>query len=190
MVKRNFIAELYKDSRTVFRLKDVAMLFEEQNSETLKRRLNYYVKAGDILNPRRGIYAKSGYKIEELGCLLYTPSYISMEYVLQRAGVIFQYDSAITMASYLKREISIDVQTLQYRQFKGEILINTEGIILRTNNINMATPERALLDILYLNSNFYFDNLRPLDEKQLKKLLSVYNSTAMEQKIKKLFPKL
>ena len=187
MKKENLIVKLYKDSRTVFRLKDIAMLLEEQDSENLKRRVNYYVKTGDILNPRRGIYTKTDYKIEELGCLLYTPSYISLEYVLQRAGVIFQYDSAITLAGYVKREIAIGEQTLQYRQLKGEILVNHEGVILRKNNINIATPERALLDILYLNNHFYFDNLRPLDKKIIKKILPVYNSTALEQKINKLF---
>jgi len=180
------ILELYKDSRKVFRLSDIAMLMEEQN---MKRRLNYYVQSGKILNPRRGIYAKPNYKMEELACLLYTPSYISLEYVLQRAGVIFQYDSAITLASYLKREISVDEKILRYRQFKGEILVNTDGIILRKNNINIATTERAFLDILYLNDRFYFDNLRPLKKSLINKLLPIYHSKKIEQKVNKLFSK-
>jgi hypothetical protein len=62
------------------------------------------VQAGEILNPRRGIYAKPNYKIEELGCLLDTPSYISLEYVLQRAGVINEHDKAqILYGQYLER---------------------------------------------------------------------------------------
>jgi hypothetical protein len=189
MENKKMILELYKDSRKVFRLSDIAMLMEEQNSKNLKRRLNYYVQSGEILNPRRGIYAKPNYKTEELGCLLYTPSYISLEYVLQRAGVIFQYDSAITLASYLTREISVDEKTLRYRQFKGEILVNTDGIILRKNNLNIATTERAFLDILYLNEHFYFDNLRPLKKSLINKLLPIYNSTKVEQKVNKLFSK-
>jgi hypothetical protein len=187
MENKKMILELYKDRREVFRLSDIAMLMEEQSSENLKRRLNYYVRLGKILSPRRGIYVKPNYKIEELGCLLYTPSYISLEYVLQRAGVIFQYDSAVTLASYLKREISVDEKTLRYRQLKGEILANADGIILRKNNINIATTERAFLDILYLNEHFYFDNLRPLKKSLISKLLPIYKSTKMEQKVNKLF---
>jgi hypothetical protein len=186
MKSGNLIVELYKDNRTVFRLKDIAMLMEESNSENLKRRLNYYVKSADILNPRRGIYAKPGYKIEELGCLLYTPSYISLEYVLQQAGVVFQYDSAVTHASYLNREIVVGNNTIKYRQIKGEILINHEGLILRKGNINIATPERAFLDMLYLNGEMYFDNLHPLNKEKIAQILPVYQSKTMDKTVKKL----
>jgi hypothetical protein len=188
-MSKDLIVELYKNSRTVFRLRDVAMLVGETNGKNLKRRLNYYVKSGSILNPRRGIYSKPDYKIEELGCLLCTPSYISLEYVLQRAGVIFQYDSAVTGVSYLSREIVVESNAIRYRQIKGEILVNQKGLILRKNNINIATPERAFLDILYLNNNFYFDNLHPLNTSLIKKLLQIYNSTRLEQKVSTLFSK-
>ena len=151
---KDIIFELYKSSRTVFRIMDVAMLLEIEKEATLRKKLNYYVKTGKLLNPRKGFYAKEGYKPEELACLLYPPTYISLEYVLQRAGVIFQYDSAITNVSYLSREIEIENQTFRYRQMKGEILTNTEGILLNKNNVNIATPERAFLDILYLNKRF------------------------------------
>jgi hypothetical protein len=187
MENKNLVLELYKNSRTVFRLQDVAMLIEESNSKNLKRRLNYYVKSGHILNIRRGIYVKPDYKIEELGCLLYTPSYISLEYVLQRAGVIFQYDSAVTNVSYLSRDIIVEGQTIRYRQIKGEILVNQEGLILRKNNINIATPERAFLDMLYLNNNFYFDNIHPLNKLLIRKLVQIYNSKRLEEKVTKLF---
>jgi hypothetical protein len=186
MKDSNLIVELYKDSRTVFRMKDIAMLMEASNSENLKRRLNYYVKLADILNPRRGIYAKPGYKIEELGCLLYTPSYISLEYVLQQAGVIFQYDSAVTYTSYLNREIVVGNNTIRYRQIKGEILVNHEGLILRKGNINIATPERAFLDMLYLNGEMYFDNLHPLNKEKIAQILPVYQSKTMDKTVKKL----
>ncbi|MDD3331464.1 MAG: hypothetical protein WCS39_08090 [Bacteroidales bacterium] len=49
-----------------------------------------------MLNPRKGFYAKDNYNPEEIACLLYPPTYISLEYVLQGAGIVFQYDSTIT----------------------------------------------------------------------------------------------
>jgi hypothetical protein len=183
----DLIYQIYNDKRNVFRLKDVAMLSGETNLISLSKSLNYFVRNKKLLNPRKGIYAKAGYKPEELACILYTPSYISMEYVLARAGVIFQYDSAITAASYLKREIAVDENTILYRQFKGEILVNTDGVILRENNINIATTERAFLDILYLKNHFYFDNLRPLKKSLINKILPIYGSTKLEQKVNQLF---
>ena len=183
---KDIIFELYKSSRTVFRIMDIALLLGIEKALTLRKKLNYYVQTGRLLNPRRGFYAKEGYKPEELACLLYPPTYISLEYVLQRSGVIFQYDSAITNVSYLTREKEIDNQTFRYRQIKGEILINTAGIILNKNNINIATPERAFLDILYLNKRFYFDNLHALDKQKITKLLPVYNSQSLIKTVNRL----
>ena len=92
----DIIFRIYDDSRTVFRLHDIALLLGDLNISLLSQRLNYYVRTGRLLNPRKGFYAKRGYNPEEFSNLLYTPSYISLEYVLQKAGVVFQYDDRIS----------------------------------------------------------------------------------------------
>jgi hypothetical protein len=184
--KGNIIFKLYKNSRTVFRINDIAILMGKKKDDTLYKILNYYVKTGKLLNPRRGFYAKAGYKPEELACLLYPPTYISLEYVLQRAGVVFQYDSAITNISYLAREVKIDNQTFRYRQMKGEILVNTAGIILNKDNINIATPERAFLDMIYLNGAMYFDYLRPLKRDLIEQILPIYHSNIFNDRVLKI----
>ena len=177
---------VFSDTRTVFSLNDVSMLIGESEFKKLNERLNYYVRKGKLLRPRKGIYAKPGYKPEELACTLYTPSYISLEYVLQKAGVVFQYDERITVVSYLSRSVDIEGRIYAYRKIKGEILIVTQGII-QTGNVNIAIPERAFLDILYLNKEYYFDNLTPLDKNLITKLLPEYNSKTLTTKVKKLF---
>lgn len=182
----NIIIGIYKNSRTVFKINDIALLMNTEKSSALCKILNYYVKTGRLFNPRRGFYAKEGYQPEELACLLYPPTYISLEYVLQRTGVIFQYDNAITNVSYLTRETEIDNQTFRYRQIKGEILTNTAGIVLNKNHTNIATPERAFLDILYLNKRFYFDNLHVLNRKKISKLLPLYNSQTLVKTVNNL----
>jgi len=184
--KENIIFELYKSSRTIFRINDIAMLMGKEKGDTLYKILNYYVKTGKLLNPRRGFYAKESYKPEELACLLYTPTYISLEYVLQRAGVVFQYDSAITNVSYLAREVEIGNRTFRYRQLKGEILVNTAGIILNKDNINIAMPERAFLDMIYLNGAMYFDNLRPLKRDLIDRILPIYHSNIFNDRVQKI----
>jgi hypothetical protein len=189
MVRKNektIMREILKNSRTVFRINDIALLLDNEKTNILAKKLYYYVKTGDLLNPRKGFYAKEGYKSEELACLLYPPTYISLEYVLQRAGVVFQYDSAITNVSYLTREIEIDNTIFRYRTIKGEILTNPSGIMLNHNNINIATPERAFLDMIYLNRNYYFDNLRALDKKVVHQLLPIYNSLTLTKLVTKL----
>jgi len=184
---KDIIFEVYRDSRTVFRIGDIALMAGCEKDASLRKKLNYYVRVGKLLNPRKGFYAKSGYNPAELACLLYTPTYISLEYVLQQSGVIFQYDSAITNISYISRETEIDSRIFRYRQMKGEILTNTAGIILNKNNINIATTERALLDMLYLNKKFYFDNLHVINKKALIRLAPVYNSQALIKTVRKVF---
>ncbi len=95
--------------------------------------------------------------------------------------------ASITNVSYLTREVEIESKAFRYRKIKGEILVNTEGIIVNTDNINIATPERAFLDMLYLNKDFYLDNLHILNKKKVVKLLPVYNSQTLEKRVLTLF---
>ena len=184
--KRDFILEIYKDRRTVFGLSDIAMLFSEENNKRLSDRMAYYVQTNRLLNPRKGIYAKPDYNPLELANLLYTPSYISLEYVLQQAGIIFQYDSRYTGVSYLSREVVIDNKTYSYRRIKENSIIDMTGIVLNQENVNIATPERAFLDMLYLNKDFYFDNINPLDRKLIGRILPVYKSVALNKRVAKI----
>jgi len=185
-MKKDIILELYKDIGTMYRFNDIAMLAGETDFQSLSKKLNKFVRMGKLLNPRKGIYAKSNFNPEELACILYTPSYISLEYVLQKAGVVFQYDSRITAISYLSRNIEVGDQTYSYRKIKGEILVETLGINRGNNRINIATPERAFLDILYLDKEYYFDNLNSLNKELITKLLPVYRSKTLTDKVTKL----
>lgn len=184
--QKNIVFVLNEVPRTAFNTNSISLLLNEKRGNSLTKKLNYYVQKGLLLNPRKGIYAKRNYNPEELAGLVFVPSYISLEYVLQRAGVIFQYDSAITSVSYLSREIEMDGRTFRYRQIKSEILYNLEGIELR-DNISIATPERALLDMMYLNSECYFDNLRAVSKRRIIQLVSIYQSQRLNERVKELF---
>lgn len=186
-IESDIIFSIYQSNRTVFRLNEIAMLTGETNFKSLNQKLNYYVRTGKLQNPRKGIYAKSEYNREELACSVYTPSYISLEYVLQKSGIIFQYDSRITVISYLSRNIEIENQVYDFRKLHDRLLVNTSGIERKQNHINIATAERAFLDLLYLEPKFYFDNLNPLDKQKVNKLLPGYKSKALADRANKIF---
>lgn len=183
----NIVLAIYRENRTVFRLRDIAILTGETDFQSLNKKLNYYVRTGKLGNPRKGIYTKPGYKREELACSIFTPSYVSLEYVLQKAGIIFQYDSRITAVSYLNRSVEVEGQAYVFRKIKQVTLVNTSGIIRQPDHINIASPERAFLDLLYLDKDYYFDNVNPLNRDLIMKLLPVYGSKALNTRIKKLF---
>lgn len=182
----SIIIAIYQDTRTVFRLIDIAIMVGETNFQSLNKKLNYYVRTGKLNNPRKGIYTKTKFNSVELACNIYTPSYISLEFVLQKAGLVFQYDSSITSVSYLRRNIEVEGQAYSFRKIKGEVLVNTTGILQQKNNVNIATPERAFLDMIYLNAKYYFDNLNPLNYKIVFKLLPIYQSKTMTSRVTKL----
>ncbi len=182
IMKPDLIFTLFQDNRTVFRLKDIAMLTGETDFLSLNKRINYQVSKGRLNNPRKGIYTKPDYNPEELACSLYTPSYISLEYVLQKAGVIFQYDTRITALSYLNRKVEIGGQVINYRKMKGELLINTEGILRQSNHVNIATPERAFVDILYLNGDIWLDHTKSLNKNLVTKIVSTFQSARLSER--------
>lgn len=114
---------------------------------------------------------------------------MSLEYVLQKEGILFQYDTTFTAISYLSRTITIEKWVIQYRKIKDEILLNTLGIITQNDGINIATKERAFLDLLYLNGDTYFDNLNILDNNKIQALLPIYQSATLIKRVQKLFKK-
>jgi len=172
--------------RTVFTVQGLAMQDSLRERESISRSLRYYVTKGAIRSPRNGIYTKPKYNEEEMACTLLKPSYISLEYVLARAGVTFQYSEDITCISYQTRTIEVDDKSYVFRKINPMIWANMQGIEQR-DNIAIATPERAFLDMMYLSAGqCYFDNLLPLNKKLIKQLLPVYNSPTLSKRVEAL----
>lgn len=123
---------------------------------------------------RRGIYSKDkDYDKYELATKIYTPSYVSFETVLGAAGVTFQLYGQIFVASYTTKEIECDGQEYSYKKIKDTILTNHIGI-QSSGNYSIASPERAFLDVLYLNKDYHFDNLSALNWEKIHDMLPIY----------------
>ena len=178
-MSKSLIYQLLESEQTVFSFNEISMIIGENSNSNLKSKLNYYVKHGLLKNIRKGFYAKQNYNLEEFACKLYTPTYISMDYVLQNEGIIFQYNRGISSISYLNRKLLIGESEISYRKVKSSILYNLTGIRRLSNGINIATPERAIMDSLYLNKSGYFDNMRNLNFELMQELLEIYQSKAM-----------
>ena len=184
--QKNVLEVILNSTRSVFNVQSLRMLTECEDSQKLTKSLHYYVKEGKISNPRRGIYTKATYDEREMACSLFRPAYISLEYVLQRAGVVFQYDDTITCVSYLNRIAEVDEKIYQFRIINPELWIGMEGIE-QNDNILIATPERAFLDMVYLSAgNCYFDNLHPLNKTKVKQLLPLYQSKVLTERVTEL----
>lgn len=181
------ISKLLRAKNTVFTFKEISLLWEETNQNLIKRRVNHYVKTGKLYRIRRGIYAKDkNYDKFELATKIYTPSYISFETVLTRAGVVFQFYSQIFVASYLTREIKVDGQIYSFKKIKDEILTNSLGI-KQKENYPIATPERAFLDTLYLYKKYHFDNFSPIEWEKVFEILPIYKNKSLEKRVNRYY---
>lgn len=182
----SLLQTILESPRSVFTVQSLMMQTGCSDSGRLTKSLHYFAKEGKIRNPRRGIYTKQNYDVEELACSLFRPSYISLEFILQHAGVVFQWYDTITCVSYLSRAVEVDDRQYQYRKISPELWIGFEGIE-QQDNIAIATPERAFLDMMYLSAgNCYFDNLHPLSVKRIRALLPFYRSKTLNERVVKL----
>ena len=181
-MKNNIILSLYKKPQTVFTLQEIALLFPEIPYGNLKKRMSYFSKSGAIKKLSRGVYAKDQFNVFELANKVYTPSYISLETVLQKAGVIFQYYESIFAVSYVSRTVEVGGRTIVYRRMKKDVFLNKQGIE-EQENVVMATPERAFLDAVFLYKNYHFDNLAPLNWDKIMELKNLYQSRAFNRRV-------
>ena len=178
----DLILRLYSRQETVFTLDEISQLFPRISSESLKNRLYYFTKAGKLKRLHHGIYAKKEYSPMELANKLYKPSYVSLETVLAKGGVIFQHYETIFLVSYLTRSVMVNSIGIQYRQIKREVLANIQGIEQKTGYFS-ATLERAFLDVVYIYKNYHFDNLTALNWEKVKSLEKIYTSKVLEKRV-------
>jgi predicted transcriptional regulator of viral defense system len=186
-MKETGLSKILRCKSTVFNFKDISLLWAETDRNLIKRRINYYVKTGKLYSIRKGLYAKDkNYNKFELATKIYIPSYISFETVLAQTGVIFQFYPQIFVASYLTREIEIEGQKYSFRKVKDIILTNHTGLEFK-ETYWIASPERAFLDLLYLNKNYHFDNLDPLNKEKIFEILPIYKNKALEKRVKEIY---
>lgn len=186
-MEKGFLKGLLRTDKTVYSFKELALLWQAAEFKTIKSRINYYVKRGDLYHIRRGLYATDkNYDRFELATKLCIPSYISFETVLRATGIIFQHYNQIFIASYQTKTINCDGQTYTIKRIKDSILTNTIGVELR-ENYSIATTERAFLDVIYLNKEYHFDNLGSLNWNKVFEILPIYQNKQMEKRVAKYY---
>lgn len=185
--KGEFLEVLLRSSKTIFSTKDAALLWNENDNSVVTDRLKKYAKTGKLVRPYRGLYAKDkNYNRFELATRIYTPSYISFETVLTRAGINFQFYSNVFVASYVTRGIQAGDQKISFIRMKDYVLSNTAGIE-HPDGIATAAKERAFLDRIYVSKDYHFDNLNALDWDKVLEILPIYSNKRMEKKVKQYF---
>jgi len=180
------IEQLFASNKKVFTIADLRIIWHEKEADRLKSQVKYYIDRGKLTRIKRGIYSLSDdYTPFELAGKLIVPSYISLETALLKHALIFQYTSAITSMALYTRTLSVNQREFEYHKLNQQILYNRTGIV-REDNHEIASPERAVGDWMYLGRSPGFDNLRPLNKEKLKRIASIYEVKNLENRILKL----
>lgn len=185
-MKNDLILSIYSKPQTVFTLDEIAQIFPGISYEAVKNRVRYFTNVGKLKRLHQGVYGKGEYNPLELVNKLYKPSYISLETVLIKGGVVFQYYERIFAVAYLTRNIRVGEITIQYRQIKGEVLTNMEGID-EENGYFIASLERAFLDAVFIYKDYHFDNLGALNWDRINELKRIYKNKAFEKRVEEYY---
>jgi hypothetical protein len=159
---------------TIEILKELPVLFRKVEAEKYTEHASVFltraVTKGWIYRLSRGYYLNSYLKgwpsVEEVGCFLRAPAYVSGEWALHHHGFLLQVPHVcliITLQSSVGQSRSVDYRgiTLQFSKIAPNLFLGFK----RVGHYDLATPEKALLDLLYLRGRI------PLvDELELKDL--------------------
>lgn len=182
-MKKDFLLTLYSKPQTVFTLDEISLYFPDIPYANLRSKARYFTNAGKLKRLKSGVYAKHDYNPLELAGKLYKPAYVSLETVLVKGGVMFQYYERIFAVSYLTREVTIGPVTIQYRHIKDTVLTNMQGIEQQQAGYSIATLERAFLDAVFIYKDYHFDNLGSLDWERVFELQPIYHSKAFDKRV-------
>lgn len=167
------IDTLLKQKNRLFHTQDLALLWNIQNENTLYTLIKRYIQKGVLIPVQKGLYSTVALdQIDPLTLgevILHRYCYISCEYVLVRAGVIFQTETAITFVSSVSRKFSVADSRFLVRTLADPFLFNDIGLE-NHRDMRIASPERAAADLLYFNRRYHFDNPKRLDWTNVKNI--------------------
>lgn len=179
-MSKDLILIIYLGKQTVFSLHELVKLFPNIPYNNLKRRLSYYVTTGRLKKLRKNVYAKINYNPLEVPQKPYSPSYISLESVLEKRK------KSIFSVSYISRTINVDGNKMVYRKLPARVLINRKEI-KETDGYFIASPERAFTDAVYIYKDYFFSNLNGLDWDKIMSLKNIYKNKIFEKRLDRYF---
>lgn len=170
----NNIGAIIKSKKTVFTFQEIKKILGIPTDAGVKSFLQR-AKANRLLYGHyKGIRTLHNYDPFEFAQIFRPQSYISLETVLFKEGVFFQYyGNTISCASTDSRNYVIDGKTYAFYKIKSDILNNPIGI-RNYEHYRIATPERALCDYVYLHPRATIDAPESINKIRLNQILPIY----------------
>lgn len=180
-VKTNYLQfkkSLEETDKTYFNFYDLKKFYSSAPG-SLKTLLSNWVKKDLIYSLGKGYYAFEPAKVNylKLANEFDKNSYVSFEYALYYYNLIDQVPSTITLASKKRsRQVTVINWVFEYTRLKDNLFFDYE----LKDKIYLASPEKALADLLYLMSRgkriVELDTLnrKKINSQKLKNILKQY----------------
>ena len=168
----------------------------------IRIQLSRWVKAGKIYQLRRGLYSIAPpYQKKQphpflVANHLQKASYISLQSALSFYGLIPEVVNITTSVSTGRPErLETPLGIFEFRHIKPELLFGYRMVELGEQSAFVATPEKALLDLIYLqagsDSAAYLKELRlqnteKLDKDLLRKQSGKFNTPKLQNAVKEI----
>src|SRR3989338_7979228 len=147
------------------------------SSNTANARIKQAYKSRELLKLKNGLYMTTAYylneknksKLAELSSSkLYSPSYLSLEFVLKKYNLLskdtsMSGDTSITCISTKpNRSFSNFIGSFNYSRIKKSFHFGLEEISFNGYTYHAATKAKALFDYLYLKPDLNYRNFKKL----------------------------
>lgn len=133
---------------------------DESDTQRVRDMLSRWVKTGHIIRLKKGVYMTSRFFERHQGHVSFMPavssilqpqSYVSLEYVLQRAGILTEITFPVTAITPKNtRTIENVLGTFTYRHIKLSLYTGFRQEIFSGVYFNLASVAKALFDYFYL----------------------------------------
>jgi predicted transcriptional regulator of viral defense system len=195
-LRLNKFAELAK-KLPVVSLADVRSIIPGLRQETLSR----WNRSGKIIMVAPGFYVLPVETNDETDLFaiagrMYTPSFVSLESALSFYGLIPETVLSVTSVCTRKtRRINSPLCTFIYRSVQPEFFFGYEAKKGRKHRFLMASPERAIVDLLYLRRDisssedmlelrFDAETFNGLDPMEILDIADRFNKPWLKRKVK------
>lgn len=151
-----------------FETRELRLILGSDFTSTTLNNLKNWVNKGHLIMLRRGLYLASEMKnnvdVMILASKLYAPSYVSMEMALNFHGIIPEAVFTVTSVTTRKtKQFATPMGNFSYQKIKKEAFEGFETKKLGKISFNLALPEKAVVDFLYLNRNILFGDLQQFE---------------------------
>jgi predicted transcriptional regulator of viral defense system len=176
------------------------LLAGDVDPKLIRIQLSRWIKAGKIYQLRRGLYSTAPpYQRQQphpflVANHLQKASYVSLQSALSFYGLIPEVVNITTSVSTGRPErLDTPLGTYEFRHIKTELLFGYRMTELGEQSALIATPEKALLDLIYLqpggDSLAYLKELRlqnteKLDKDLLRKQSEQFNTPKLQNAVK------